>query len=167
MESTVKLVDPANDEYLAGLERKGGHENRFFRAMANKPEALKNFVPFYHSVMTAGSVDRRIKELVYLAVSYVNECPYCISAHTATGAKAGISDEEMRAVQTEQDHSFTPHERTALQYARELTRTCDVEDVSDELNKLFSDEQLVELTLIVALANFTNRFNNGLGLKPE
>jgi len=167
MASIVKLVDPARNEFLAGLERKEEHENHFFRAMANKPEALKNFVPFYHSVMTAGSVDRRIKELVYLAVSYVNECPYCINSHTTTGAKSGISDEEMRAVQTEQDHGFTPHERAALQYARELTRTCDVDDVSDELGKLFSDEQLVELTLVVALANFTNRFNNGLGIKPE
>ncbi|MDQ6665482.1 MAG: carboxymuconolactone decarboxylase family protein [Acidobacteriota bacterium] len=167
MASNIKLVDPAHNEYLASLERKGEHENHFFRAMANKPEALKNFVPFYHSVMTAGSVDHRIKELVYLAVSYVNECTYCIDAHTRTGAQAGISDEEMRAVQTEQDHSFTPSERAALQYSRELTRTCDVEDVSEEVNKLFTDEQLVELTLVVALANFTNRFNNGLGLKPE
>ncbi len=163
----VKMVDPATNEYLAELERKGQHENHFYRTMAIRPDVLKNFVPMYAAVMAPGSVDRRIKELVYLAVSYVNECPYCIAAHTASGAKAGVSEEEMRALQVEQDHIFSHEERLALNYARELTRTCDVEDSRDELSNVFSDEQLVELALVVALANFTNRFNNGLGLKPE
>ncbi len=167
MPSNIKMVDPAQNEFLAALERKSEHENHFFRTMANKPDVLKSFVPLFGSIMGPGSVDHRIKELVYLAVSYVNECPYCIGAHTKTGAKAGVSEEEMRALQTEQDHIFSPEERAALQYARELTRTCDGDDVPDEFNKLFSDEQTVELTLVIALANFTNRFNNGLGLKPE
>lgn len=167
MPSNIKMVEPAHNEFLAGLERKSEHENHFFRTMANKPDVLKNFVPFYGSIVAPGSVDRRLKELVYLAVSYVNECPYCIAAHTKSGVKAGIGEEEMRALQTEQDHVFSLEERAALQYARELTRTCDAEDVRDDLTKFFSDEQLVELTLVIALANFTNRFNNGLGLKPE
>ncbi len=167
MPSNIKMVDPAHNEFLAALERKSAHENHFFRTMANKPDVLKSFVPLYKSIMGPGSVDLRIKELVYLAVSYVNECPYCIGAHTKTGVKAGIGEEEMRALQTEQDHIFSAEERAALQYARELTRTCDADDVRDEFEKLFSDEQAVELTLVIALANFTNRFNNGLGLKPE
>jgi alkylhydroperoxidase family enzyme len=35
------------------------------------------------------------------------------------------------------------------------------------LSKHFGDEQVVEITLVAAMANFTNRFNNGLGLQPE
>jgi len=104
--------------------------------------------------------------MVYIAVSYANECSYCLAAHVASGAKAGISEQEMRAIQTEQNQDFTPHERAALNYARELTRTCDV-DSRDQLVELFTDEQLVELTLVIAMANFTNRFNNGLQIRPE
>ena len=37
----------------------------------------------------------------------------------------------------------------------------------DALFEHFTNEQIVELTLVVAIANFTNRFNNGLSLEPE
>jgi uncharacterized peroxidase-related enzyme len=135
--------------------------------MANRPEVLKTFVPHYAAVMGRGSVDRRTKELVYLTVSYANECAYCTAAHLATGKKAGISEEEIRALQTQQDHGFAPAEKAAIQYARELTQTADGADTREALYDFYNDEQIVEITLVAAMANFTNRFNNGLDLQPE
>ena len=73
----------------------------------------------------------------------------------------------MRALQTEQDHGFNGPERTAIRYARELTREATATDTAGELYEHFNDEQVVEITLVAAMANFTNRFNNGLGLQPE
>lgn len=167
MATAIKLVEPAQNEFLEQLERKSGRPNHFFRMMAHKPEVLKNFIPFYAAITGPGSVDRRTKELVYLAASYANECAYCTAAHTITGKKAGISDEEMRALQTEQNQFFSGPERVAIQYARELTREATAPDTASELYEHFNDEQVVELTLVAAMANFTNRFNNGLGLQPE
>jgi uncharacterized peroxidase-related enzyme len=167
MGTAIKLVDPAQDDFLSQLERKSGRPNHFFRTMANRPEVLKNFVPLYGAVMGPGSIDRRTKELVYLSVSFANECAYCSAAHSASGKKAGISEDELTALHVEQDHGFSPPERAAIAYARELTRTADAADTRDALYDHFSDEQIVEITLIVAMANFTNSFNNGLGLKPE
>jgi uncharacterized peroxidase-related enzyme len=135
--------------------------------MANRPQVLKHFVPLNGAIMGPGSVDLRTKELVYLAVANANECAFCTAAHTASGRKAGISEEEMRALQTEQDHGFTPAERAAIRYARELTREATAEDSRDALAEHFQDEQIVEITLVAALANFTNRFNNGLSILPE
>lgn len=164
----IKQVEPAQNEFLAELESKaGGRENRFFRAMAHRPEALKSFVPFYGAVMGPGTVERRVKELVYLATSFANECAFCSAAHRASGMKAGISEEELRSLQVEQDHSFSPAEKAAIHYARELARMADAEDSRDELHEHYSDEQIVELTLVAATANFTNRFNNGLVIEPE
>ena len=167
MATAIRTVEPAHNEFLAELERKNNKPNLFFRTMANRPEALKAFVPLYSAIMGPGSVDRRLKELVYLAVSYTNECAYCTAAHTATGKKAGISEQELRAIQTEQDHGFSDEEKAVIHYARELTRTAEAEESRDILYTLFNDEQIVEITLVAAMANFTNRFNNGLGLQPE
>jgi uncharacterized peroxidase-related enzyme len=167
MATAIKTVDPARDEFLASLEAKSKRPNHFFRTMANRPEVLKNFVPLYGAIMGPGSVERRIKELVYLTCSYANECAYCTAAHVASGRKAGITEEEMQAIQTEQDHGFNEQERAVIQYARELTRTADADDTRATLLEHFNDEQVVEITLIAAMANFTNRFNNGLGLQPE
>jgi uncharacterized peroxidase-related enzyme len=167
MATNVKMADPAQDDFLGSLEAKSGRANHFYRTMANRPEALRAFVPLYAAIVGAGAVDRRLKELVYLACSYANECAYCTSAHVASGKKAGITAEEMQAIQTEQDHGFTQPERAVIRYARELTRTADAEESRDALFEHFNDEQIVEITLVAAMANFTNRFNNGLKLQPE
>ena len=167
MATTIKLVEPAQNEFLADLEKRSNRANHFFRTMANRPEVLKHFVPFYGSIMGPGSVDRRTKELVYLTVSYANKCAYCTAAHTASGRKAGVTEDEMRGLQAGQDGGFGAPERAAIQYARELTRTADAAQTRDALHEHYNDEQIVEITLIAALANLTNRFNNGLGLVPE
>jgi len=167
MATTIKFVEPAQNEFLADLEKRSNRANHFFRAMANRPEVLKNFVPFYGSIMGPGSVDRRTKELVYLTVSYTNKCAYCTAAHIASGRKAGVTEDEMRALQAGQEGGFSAPERAAIQYARELTRTADGAQTRHALNEHYNDEQIVEITLVAAMANFTNRFNNGLRLVPE
>jgi uncharacterized peroxidase-related enzyme len=167
MATAIKLAEPAQNEFLADLEKRSNRPNHFFRTMANRPEVLKHFVPFYGSIMGPGSVDRRTKELVYLTVSYTNKCAYCTAAHVASGRKAGVTEDEMRALQAEQDSGFSAPERAAIEYARELTHTADAAQTRDALSGHYNDEQIVEITLIAALANFTNRFNNGLDLVPE
>jgi uncharacterized peroxidase-related enzyme len=167
MGTAIRLMDPAQNEFLAQLEKKTGKPNHFYRTMANRPDVLKNFVPLYGSIMGPGVVERRVKELIYLSASFANECAYCSAAHSASAKKAGISEDELAALRTEQDSLFSAPERAAIGYARELTRTADAGDTRDALNEHFSSEQIVEITLIVGMANFTNRFNNGLELKPE
>ena len=160
-------MDPAENEFLAALEKKSGKPNHFFRTMANKPESLKAFVPLYGSIMGPGTADRKLKELAYLATAFANECAYCSAAHIASGKKAGITEDELTAIRTEQDMDFSAIERAVILYARELTRTADAADTRAALSEHFSSEQIVELTLVIAMANFTNRFNNALELKPE
>ena len=167
MATAIKMVDPQQDEFLAGLESKTKKANFFFRTMANRPDVLKAFVPFYGAVVGPGSVERRIKELVYLTCSFANHCAYCSAAHVASGKKAGVSDEELEALRSEKDGNFSAPELAAIRYARELTRKADAPETRDGLLAHFTQEQVVEITLVAAVANFTNRFNNGLMLQPE
>jgi uncharacterized peroxidase-related enzyme len=170
MTSSIKTVDPAENEFLASLEARGKQANLFFRVMANRPEALQAFVPFYGAVMGPGSVDRRTKELVYLTCSYTNHCAFCTAAHTAAGHKAGITEAEMQSLQAAEapggDQGFSEPELAAIRYARELTRTAAAATTRDALAAHFNGEQIVELTMVAATANWTNRFNNGLGILP-
>jgi uncharacterized peroxidase-related enzyme len=163
----IELIDPSQNEFLAGLEAKAKQPNLFFRAMAHRPDVLKNFVPLYASIMGPGPVDRRVKELVYLACSYANRCAYCSHAHTAGAKKAGVTEPELQALKDEWDEIFSEAERSAVRYAREMTRTADAMASRAGLAEHFSGEQVAEITLIVCMANFTNRFNNGLQILPE
>ncbi len=167
MTAAIKLMEPGQNEFLAELESKSRKPSPFFRAMAHRPEVLKSFVPLYGAVVAQGSVDRRVKELVYLTCSYANECAFCTAAHVASSKKAGLTEAEIRAIQTEQDQEFAEPERAAIRYARELTQDAAAAESRAALLEHFNDEQVVEITLVAAMANFTNRFNNGLGVMPE
>ena len=166
MATPIKRVDPADNEFLAGLESRAKQPNPFLRAMANRPEALKNFIPFYGSLVGPGSVDRRIKMMVYLATSYANQCAFCIAANLPGGRKAGLTEDELTALENWKDEGFNPAERAAIRYARELTRTAHARTAREEMFQHYTHEQVVEITLVVAMANFTNRFNNGLEILP-
>ena len=73
----------------------------------------------------------------------------------------------MKALQAGEDQAFSTAERAAIAYARDLTITATAEDSRETLFTHFSEEQIVEITLVAAMANFTNRFNNGLRILPE
>jgi len=163
----VHGVDPANNAALAELEGKTGPSN-FYRLMAHKPDVLASFPRFYSAVMGPGTLDRRLKEMVYLAVSFVNECEYCTEAHLKGGRKAGLYERAIEDLESETNQNFTLAEQAALHYAREMTRACAEDfDTREHLQEHFNEEQIVELTLVIALANFTNRFNNGLNTHVE
>jgi alkylhydroperoxidase family enzyme len=70
-------------------------------------------------------------------------------------------------METEQYQNFSDAERAVIQYARDLTAEASANESGEALYKNFNDEQVVEITLVAAMANFTNRFNNGLGVQPE
>jgi uncharacterized peroxidase-related enzyme len=167
MAAAVKPVDPSTNEFLAGLEAKSKKPSPFFRTMAHNAKALEQFVPFYTAVTGPGEADRRTKELVYLTCSFANRCAFCTAAHMASGRKAGVTEEEMRALQAGEDQGFSEAERAAIRYARELTQTATAADSRAALLEHFNDRQVVEITLVAAMANFTNRFNNGLVVLPE
>jgi len=167
MATAVKLIDPSQNEFLASLEARAKQANSFLRAMAHRPEVLKNFLPLYAAVVGPGSVSRRVKELVYLACSCANTCAFCLASHLPNARKAGIADDEIRSLEAGKDEGFPAEERAAIAYARELTKTAQAESAGAELRRHYTDEQIVEITLVIGVANFTNRFNNGLGIVPE
>lgn len=165
--SAVKGIEPAQNAVLAEVEKKSG-PNNFYRVMAHRPEAMQSFMGLYRNVMGPGVLDRRLKEIVYLAVSCVNECDYCTVHHLKGARAAGVSESEIYEIQAENNQHFTPKEQAALHYARELTRTAEVEEKTRyTVQELFSADQMVELTMVVCLANFTNRFNNSLQTPVE
>lgn len=137
------------------------------KALAHRPEMLKNFLPFYASV--GRSLDRKLYEMIYLRVSFLNGCHYCQQHHVASSKRAGLTSEDWKALKDGNYSRFIEKEQTALAYAETLTRASrNVSDADLEtLKKYFSDAEIVDLHLLVGLANLTNRFTDPLGLEVE
>ena len=67
--------------------------NNFWKALAHDPATLKRTWESIKQIMAPGALDVLTKELVYLAVSVSNQCPYCIASHSAAAKKAGMTPE--------------------------------------------------------------------------
>lgn len=137
------------------------------KALAHRPEALKNFLAFYSSV--GRSLDRKLYELTYIRVSMINGCRYCLQHHLASSKRVGLTPEDWNALKQGGYQRFDEKAQSALAYAEKLTRTSSKIADSDvaALKKHFSDEEIVDLHLLVGLVNLTNRFTDPLGLELE
>jgi AhpD family alkylhydroperoxidase len=72
--------------------RKVEDVNNFWKYLAHDPATLKRTWESVKEIMQPGALDALTKEMVYLAVSVTNGCPYCIASHTAAAKKAGMTD---------------------------------------------------------------------------
>lgn len=147
-----------------------GNMPAFFATMARVPEALQHFMPLYGAVINKGSVEAKYKELTYLKTALINGCEYCFRAHAASGKKNGVTEEQIKNLAFYQrSGAFDAKEKATLLYAERLTRGASGfrEGAINELKQHYSDDQIVELTLTICIANFTNRFNDALMITPD
>ena len=166
----ISLIEPAQaspevkEIYDSKLKGKPGSIQK---ALAHRPAMLGKFLEFYASV--GRSLDRKVYEAVYLRVSLINGCHYCTQHHIQGAKRAALTTEQMKALADGNYSGLTASEQAALRYAEKLTRTPDAASDSDfaELKKHFSDEQIVDLHMLIGLANLTNRVTGPLALEVE
>jgi AhpD family alkylhydroperoxidase len=72
--------------------RQTDYVNNFWKALAHDPIALRRTWESIKQIMAPGALDALTKEMVYLAVSVTNQCPYCMASHTASALKAGMTE---------------------------------------------------------------------------
>lgn len=82
----------------------------------------------------------------------------------------GVTDDQIAALAFyDRSPLFDEREKAVIRYADQVTRASTTvrDDTLQALRTHFSEEQIVELTLVVAVANFTNRVNDALRVDPD
>ena len=74
--------------------RKSDFVNNFWRALAHDPVLLKRTWESVKQVMGKGALDPLVKELIYVAVSTVQGCEYCVRSHTAAARAKGMTPQQ-------------------------------------------------------------------------
>jgi AhpD family alkylhydroperoxidase len=101
-------------------------------------------------------------DLVYLRVSQINGCAYCIDLHGRDLLKAGVPAEKLLLVSAwdEAGSAFSDQEKAALGWADAVTRIGQ-RHVADETfaaaRAAFTEKQLADLTIAVGVMNAYNR----------
>ncbi|MGD9919933.1 MAG: carboxymuconolactone decarboxylase family protein [Pseudorhodoplanes sp.] len=118
------------------------------------------------------TVDAGFKRLVAYMASHAAGCQYCV-AHQVSGAlHLNVSEAKLAAIwEYENSPLYSEKERVALEYARAAGTVPNAvsDELFDRLKSHWSEEQIVELTGVIAVFGFLNRFNDSLAtpLEPE
>lgn len=125
------------------------------------PAGVKALGSVYGYVMQSG-LSPVLVELVYLRVSQINNCAYCLDMHTRELIKRGQKVEKLALVQawSEAGSLFDEREKAALAWAETVTRVADtgVPDAAYEAARsVFNERELVDLSIAISLMNAYNR----------
>ena len=126
------------------------------------PEGYKAFGGVYLAVQRSG-LPKELVDLVYLRVSQINGCAFCIDMHTRDLLKSGLAIDKLALLPVWRDAGavFSPREQAALAWAETVTRVADT-GVADSAYAAaaeeFDDKALADLTYAIGLMNAFNRF---------
>jgi len=134
------------------------------------PGGVKALAGVQGYVMQSG-LPGPLVNLVYLRVSQINGCAYCIDMHSRDLLKGGLAVEKLVLVQAwrEAGGLFDARERAALAWAETVTRVADtsVPDAEfDAASAVFAEKELADLTIAIGLMNTYNRLAIGFRVPP-
>ena len=121
----------------------------------------KYFVSQAFDALSKGDLSPKFREQIALAVSEVNDCQYCLAAHSAIGRSVGLSEEAIG--DSRRGESPDTKEATALAFTRNVVENrgwVSDEDVAKLRKVGFSQGDIVELIANISLILFTNYFNH-------
>ena len=144
-----------------------------------KPGLLWARVPKLFSAVAIlyGVLDRKssplspvLRSLITVRVSQINWCRFCVDINSSTLAKRSGSMEKVEKMdQWETSHLFDEKEKVALEYTETVTYSD--RQVTDELMARlkvhFEDDEIVELTGLIAFQNLSSKFNSALDVPPQ
>jgi len=139
--------------------------------IAAAPELMKNW--FGTSLVINSSLEPTLTELVEIRASQINGCANCINMHTQKARANGETEQRIYLLSAWcEAPCYTDRERAALAWTEAMTRLSEGhthKHAYEALKAHFSEEERVNLTLIINVINGWNRISVGFGafLEPE
>lgn len=171
-QNALPLVDPAlatgkAGELLAAVKAKLGLVPNMTRAMANAPVVLESYLTF-SGALGGGRLSGKLREQIAILTAEVNNCHYCLSAHTAIGKLVGLKDAELSAARDA--NADDAKVAAALKFAKSVIVTqgaVSPEQVRSVRQAGWGDAEIAEIIANVALNVFTNYFNKAAGVEVD
>ncbi|WP_375314420.1 carboxymuconolactone decarboxylase family protein [Bradyrhizobium sp. A5] len=135
------------------------------------PAGVKALGGVYGYIMQS-SLSATLLNLVYLRVSQINNCAYCLDMHMRDLIRSGVKVEKLALLQAwaEAGNLFDARERAALAWAETVTRVADTgvpEQAYEAARAVFDERELVDLTIAIGLMNTYNRMAISFRKTPQ
>ncbi|MGB6397639.1 MAG: carboxymuconolactone decarboxylase family protein [Bradyrhizobium sp.] len=124
-----------------------------------------------NSYLINSQIEPTLRHLVWLRVSQINGCAYCVDLHIREALRDGESPDRLHGlVVWRETELYSAKERAALAWAEALTLVAEThapDEIYREVTQHFSDQDLVDLTFLIATMNAWNRMAIGFRRGPE
>ncbi|HSC94589.1 MAG TPA: hypothetical protein VLC73_06445 [Burkholderiales bacterium] len=167
---SAEIRDPELRELIRRCESLGVPDALLPRILARVPAYAKALLRALLESHTAGNVDHRLKEIIRVQLARTAGDPYFAGLRSARARAAGLDEAtiEAGAGRFENDSRFTPAEKWALRYAREMYLNPENIDGAfyAEGKKHFTEAQIMELGAFIAFHYGMQAFTRTLGATP-
>ena len=158
-----QTVEGRAKELLDAVKARLGLVPNMTRAMAVSPAVLEAYLGFI-GALGHGVLPARVREQLALDVSEANRCDYCVSAHSALGQRAGLTERDV--LDSRRGVSADPKADVLLRFARTVLEKRGViedADIAAVREAGYGDAEIAEVVAHVGLNVFTNYFNHVAG----
>ena len=158
--ATIDAAPAASQPMLEAVKKQFGIVPNLFRLVSTSPAALEGYLGL-SAALNKGALPAQTRERIALAVAEINGCNYCLSAHSYLGKNlAELDDAEIAANRagTSNDPKADAAVRFAAKVARERGHVGE-DDLRTVKLAGYSDAQVIEMVLHVALNTWTNYIN--------
>ena len=152
-------VNASNQAIFDNLEKQVGFVPNLFATYAYSENALKNYLDFAGA---PSSLKAKEKEVINLAVSQVNDCDYCLAAHTAIGKMNGFSEAEILELR-QGKASFDAKLDALAALSKNITENrgnTDANILENYFNAGWTKENLIDTISLVGDKTISNYINN-------
>lgn len=139
------------------------------KVFAHRPPALEHIMGLLLDLADEALLSKRHLEIALVVVSKLNECEYCVAHHAPRLLDQGLSADSVARILEPDCPGLDEVDRLVRDYAVQVTEKPQYmrDAIFEQIGKHFSEEQIVELTLRIALCGFFNRFNDALQIDME
>ncbi|HEX8316120.1 MAG TPA: carboxymuconolactone decarboxylase family protein [Flavisolibacter sp.] len=138
------------------LQKRLGKVPNLYATMGYSAHALKTFLAFEEG-LNKGSFNAKEREAIALVVSQVNDCAYCLAAHTAAALQRGFKKEETFLIRN--GVATDAKLNTVLKLAKSIAENkgnAEETEVEDFFNAGYNEAAMMELIGLIAVRIFTN-----------
>lgn len=172
MSTYIKLLNKEDIEnenakqFYSFLEENYGFVPNIVKTIANAPNLLNVFIPLWAEVYKSPSIGQRLRGIIALGTAHSQKCEYCVLPMTQSAKRAGIEEPVINDIANFNYSNLNKKEALILEYTRMLTlsKTEGLPELRKKLKESFSEEQLVNISMAIAMYNFTSRVLKGLDI---
>lgn len=159
------LTQPEISNLVTQIEAERGSVIELYQMLLHSPAITQGWLNHLTGIRLKSQIPGSLRELIIMRIAILNRAPYEADQHAPIALKEGVSQEQLDALDDWRDAGdlFTEQQRAVLAYTDDMTLNVQVpKKVYDEVEHLFNEQLIVEITATIATYNMVSRFLEAL-----